>query len=53
MSEEPSGDVAKHLRHWKSGDKRARGELLPLVYDELQGVARAWLHRQLSRAMPP
>jgi RNA polymerase sigma factor (TIGR02999 family) len=46
MSDESSGDVTKLLRHWKSGDEKALGELLPLVYNELRRVARAALRRE-------
>jgi RNA polymerase sigma factor (TIGR02999 family) len=46
MSEESSGDVTKLLRHWRTGDEKALGELLPLVYNELRRVARAALRRE-------
>jgi RNA polymerase sigma factor (TIGR02999 family) len=46
MSEGSSGDVTKLLRHWRSGDQKALGELLPLVYNELRRVARAELRRE-------
>jgi RNA polymerase sigma factor (TIGR02999 family) len=46
MSEESTGDVTKLLRHWRTGDEKALGELLPLVYNELRRVARAQLRRE-------
>jgi len=46
MSEESTGDVTKLLRHWSTGDEKALGELLPLVYNELRRVARAQLRRE-------
>jgi RNA polymerase sigma-70 factor (ECF subfamily) len=39
----PSQDVTVLLRRWADGDERALDRLIPLVYDELRGVA----HRRL------
>ena len=36
-----SRDVTQLLLDWSDGDRRALGELLPLVYDELKSVAHA------------
>jgi RNA polymerase sigma factor (TIGR02999 family) len=41
-------DVTRLLQRWSGGEKDALGELLPLVYAELRGLAR----RALSRERP-
>lgn len=43
-SSSPRTDVTVLLRRWSDGDQRALDRLLPLVYDELRGVA----HRRLQ-----
>lgn len=43
-SSSPHSDVTVLLRRWSDGDERALDLLLPLVYDELRGVA----HRRLQ-----
>ncbi|MEJ2204782.1 MAG: ECF-type sigma factor [Gemmatimonadota bacterium] len=43
-SSSPRTDVTALLRRWSDGDQRALDRLLPLVYDELRGVA----HRRLQ-----
>lgn len=45
MTCEPSNNVTRLLREAAAGDSSAAGELLPLVYEELRGMAR----RQLAR----
>lgn len=42
-SSSPQTDVTALLRRWSDGDHRALDRLMPLVYDELRGVA----HRRL------
>lgn len=45
MSSPPSGpDVTRLLRRWTDGDESALDRLIPLVYDQLRGVA----HRRLE-----
>ena len=44
-SHPPDGTVTRLLRQLEAGDRRALGELLPLVYDELHELA----HRQRRR----
>src|SRR5499427_1438308 len=39
MNEPPDGRVTQLLLDWSSGDQRALGELMPLVYGELQRLA--------------
>ncbi len=41
----PTGEVTVHLRAWASGDSSALGEIVPLIYEELQRLA----HNQLRR----
>jgi RNA polymerase sigma factor (TIGR02999 family) len=41
--EVPAADVTRLLAQWSDGDAAARDRLLPLVYDELRGLA----HRHL------
>ena len=45
MTKQPSSATVLLLR-WKSGDRDAVDELLPLVYDELRRLANAYLHRE-------
>ncbi len=40
--------ITQYLERARNGDRRAFDELLPLVYDELRGLARS--HRQRNRA---
>ena len=40
---EPVSDVSTLLRAWSNGDQRALGQLTPIVYDELRGLARRYL----------
>jgi RNA polymerase sigma factor (TIGR02999 family) len=39
-------DVTRLLQQWQAGDAQAMERLLPLVYDELRGVARARLRNE-------
>ena len=39
-------EVTKLLLKWSDGDKNALGELLPLVYRELQKIAHRYLNRE-------
>ncbi len=39
-------DVTQLLVAWNQGDQTARDELMPLVYDELRGLARGYLRRE-------
>jgi RNA polymerase sigma factor (TIGR02999 family) len=41
-----SRDITQLLIAWNSGDRTARDELMPLVYDELRRLARAYLRRE-------
>ena len=46
MSAAPAGTVSRLLRAWGHGDKQAREDLLPLVYQELRRRASAYLRRE-------
>ena len=39
MGDPPPGSVTRLLERWRSGDRAALDELLPLVYDELRRLA--------------
>ncbi len=39
-------EISELLRAWNHGDQHARDELMPLIYDELRRVARAYLRRE-------
>jgi RNA polymerase sigma factor (TIGR02999 family) len=39
-------DVTRLLRRLREGERSALDELMPLVYGELRGIARAFMHRQ-------
>lgn len=43
---EPPPDTAALVEAWSKGDKGALDALLPLVYDELRRLARAYLRRE-------
>jgi len=47
-SSSSSAAVTDLLARWSSGDSNAREALIPLVYDELRRLARAFLARQRS-----
>lgn len=40
------GEVTRLLKRWGNGDESAIDALLPLVYDELRGIASAYLARE-------
>lgn len=44
----PSGDVTLLLQQWTNGDTEALGQLLPMVYGELQRLAHYHLQRERS-----
>lgn len=44
----PSGDVTVLLQQWTNGDTAALGQLLPMVYGELQRLANYHLQRERS-----
>jgi RNA polymerase sigma factor (TIGR02999 family) len=46
MSAPGSGHVTRLLQSWSGCDKQALGELLPLVYRELRGLAAAYIRRE-------
>lgn len=46
MSEQSPGEVTRLLRMWSSGDEQALDQLIPLVYAELQRLARQCLRRE-------
>jgi RNA polymerase sigma-70 factor (ECF subfamily) len=46
IAERSSGDVTRLLQRWGAGDDQAMGDLLPLLYDELRGLAASFLRRQ-------
>jgi|SRR5579872_764224 len=45
---EPQGEVTQLLRRWSGGDEKARDQLIPLVYKELQRLAHYHLRRESS-----
>lgn len=46
MSEQSPGEVTRLLRMWSGGDEQALDQLIPLVYAELQRLARQCLRRE-------
>ncbi|HZU28192.1 MAG TPA: sigma-70 family RNA polymerase sigma factor [Bryobacteraceae bacterium] len=46
--ENPSREVTQLLANWGRGDLHAREELIPLVYNELRGLASSYLRRERS-----
>jgi RNA polymerase sigma-70 factor, ECF subfamily len=45
MSSNPD-EITQLLLAWNQGDQRARDGLMPLIYDELRGLARGYLRRE-------
>ena len=43
MRTPPSADVTKLLQAWSAGDTQARERLIPIVYNELHGMARRYM----------
>jgi len=41
-----SAELTRLLAKWGHGDGEARDALIPLIYDELRGIARRYLHRE-------
>lgn len=57
---EPSGepmsgpDISRLLSAWSDGDRAARDELMPLVYDQLRGIAqRQWDLERADHTLQP
>jgi RNA polymerase sigma-70 factor (ECF subfamily) len=46
MTQPKPGDVTRLLLSWSNGDKQALGELVPLLYRELRGLAAAYIRRE-------
>jgi RNA polymerase sigma factor (TIGR02999 family) len=46
MPEDQPGEVTALLRHWKQGDEQALDALMPIVYKELQRLARYHLQSE-------
>jgi RNA polymerase sigma factor (TIGR02999 family) len=46
MPEAAGGEVTSLLKHWSGGDREALERLMPLVYDELRKLARAYLRSE-------
>ena len=46
MPEDQPGEVTALLRHWKQGDEQALDALMPIVYQELQRLARYHLQSE-------
>jgi RNA polymerase sigma factor (TIGR02999 family) len=46
MAQPEPGDVTRLLQSWSGGDQKALGELVPLVYRELRGLAAAYIRRE-------
>ena len=48
MSEPPSQPVSELLRQWKEGNQEALDALVPLIYNELHGLAHHYLRGERS-----
>ena len=46
MPEAPSGEVTALLQNWAKGDTKALDDLIPLVHQELQALARRHLRAE-------
>jgi RNA polymerase sigma-70 factor (ECF subfamily) len=48
MNEETQGEVTRLLDRWGDGDSRALEDLMPLIFDDMRGLARAQFARDRS-----
>ena len=46
MGQAESRNVTRLLESWSDGDKAALGELVPIVYRELRGIAASYIRRE-------
>jgi RNA polymerase sigma factor (TIGR02999 family) len=46
MTAREAGDVTRLLQSWSDGDKEALGDLVPLLYRELRGLAASHIRRE-------
>ena len=46
MTNTASNDVTRLLQAWANGDEQALNDVVPLVYQEIRGVAHAALRRE-------
>ncbi len=46
MTEDPSGQITALLQHWVQGDEKALRTMVPVVYKELQRLARQHLRSE-------
>src|SRR6516162_720879 len=46
MASRPSSDATELLRAWSDGDESALDGLMPLVYDELRGLASRYMRQE-------
>jgi RNA polymerase sigma factor (TIGR02999 family) len=46
MTAPEAGDVTRLLQSWSGGDKQALGDLVPLLYRELRGLAASYIRRE-------
>jgi RNA polymerase sigma factor (TIGR02999 family) len=54
MSDRSPNEVTSLLREWSAGEKGALERLMPLVYDELQRLARSYLsHEREGHTLQP
>jgi len=48
LSSDPRGTVTRLLHEWQHGDEGVADRLMPLIYDELLGLARSYLRSERS-----
>jgi len=48
IASSPNQEATRLLIDWSNGNKEAAAGLMPLVYDELRGLARGYLQRERS-----
>ena len=53
MAAHEAGRITQLLLQWSAGDTFARDQLMPLVYDELHKLARAYLRREKNPSLQP
>jgi RNA polymerase sigma factor (TIGR02999 family) len=52
MMDQPASEVSILIGRLRDGETEARDELLPLVYDELEAIARAYTHAAATSLDP-
>lgn len=53
MTSEGTKNFTLMLQRWQNGDRQILDALMPVIYNELQGLARAQIHRDAGATLQP